>query len=59
LKKALGQVVSDHFAAFRKKKTALVKKPAALQKTIQRGSVQARKTADKKILEVKQKIGLI
>ncbi|MEK9186070.1 MAG: tryptophan--tRNA ligase [Patescibacteria group bacterium] len=58
-KKALAQVVSDHFAAFRKKKSALVKKPAALQKVLQRGSGQARKVAEKKILEVKEKIGLI
>ncbi len=58
-KKALAKIASDHFAVFRQKKAVLLKKPAALQKILQHGSGQARKIADKKILEVKQKIGLI
>jgi tryptophanyl-tRNA synthetase len=57
-KKSLAEVVSDFFAPFRKKKAALLKKPADIKKVLQRGSVQAQKIAEKKLAEVKKKIGL-
>lgn len=58
-KKSLAKVVGDYFVPFRKQKAALLKKPAALKKALRRGSGLANKIADKKIVEVKQKIGLI
>jgi tryptophanyl-tRNA synthetase len=51
-------VVIDHFAPFRKKKAALLKKPALLRQTLRRGSGRAAKVAARKIVEVKRAIGL-
>ena len=45
-------------ADFRKKKKALLAKPKNLAQALQRGSGQAAKVAEKKIAEVKRKIGL-
>ena len=58
-KHSVSDCVSDYFASFRKKKEALLKKPAALKKALQHGSEQAQKIAQKKLAEVKEKIGLI
>jgi tryptophanyl-tRNA synthetase len=57
-KKALGELISAHFAEFRKNKKVLLAKPAALVKILAEGSEEARKIADKKIAEVKKKVGL-
>ncbi|KKT82154.1 MAG: Tryptophan-tRNA ligase [Candidatus Azambacteria bacterium GW2011_GWA1_44_9] len=58
-KQSLAVLVSDYFASFRKKKAALLKKPATLKKVLQHGSVQAQKIAVKKLAEIKEKIGLV
>lgn len=52
------ELVSDYFADFRKKKKALMKTPDVLKKVLRHGSGQAAVKANKKILEVKKKIGL-
>jgi tryptophanyl-tRNA synthetase len=57
-KKSLAEIVSEYFADFRNKKAALLKKPAIIKKVLQRGSGQAAKVAQKKIEEVKKKIGI-
>lgn len=57
-KKSLAEEVSDYFADFRKKKRELTKKPDELKKVLQLGSEQAAEKADKKISEVKKKVGL-
>ncbi len=57
-KHSLSDFVADYFAQFRKKKSALLKKSATLKKALRRGSGQASKIAEKKILEVKEKVGL-
>lgn len=58
-KKSLAKVVIDYFADFRKKKAALLKKPATLKKVLNAGSKKAREIADRKIVEVKSKLGLL
>lgn len=58
-KKDLAKLVSNYFADFRKKKKELLAKPSALISVLESGSKQAAKKADKKILEVKKKVGLI
>ncbi|KKU14773.1 MAG: Tryptophan-tRNA ligase [Parcubacteria group bacterium GW2011_GWB1_45_9] len=58
-KTELAESINKHFKDFRVKKTALLKKPATLKKTFAAGSKKARLRAEKKIKEVKKKIGLI
>ncbi len=58
-KAELTQVIADHFADYRKKKAALLKKPSQLTVFLAQGSRRAAAVADKKIDEVKGKIGLI
>src|SRR5665213_3230502 len=58
LKKQLAEVVTDYFAQFRTDKKALLAKPAGLIKILNAGSEQAAKVAEKKMEEVKEKIGL-
>jgi len=57
LKKFLAVAVADCFADFRKKKSELLAKHSALESVLSAGSAGARKIADKKISEVKQRIG--
>ena len=57
-KKSVSDYVANYFAPFRKKKTGLIKKPAALKKVLFAGSAKAEKVAAKKISEVKEKVGL-
>ncbi|TSC89740.1 MAG: Tryptophan--tRNA ligase [Parcubacteria group bacterium Gr01-1014_3] len=57
-KQSLANLVSDHFAIFRKKKAALLQKPAGIKKIIDAGSKKAAKVAAKKIIEIKEKLGL-
>ena len=59
LKKRLAELAAGHFAEFRARKKALLAKPSALAKTLEEGSARAAKIADKKIAEVKQKMGLV
>lgn len=58
LKKRLAELVADHFAEFRARKKALLAKPSALAKILEDGSARASKTAEKKMEEVKKRIGL-
>lgn len=57
-KSSLAQLVADHFAGFRKKKKLLLAKPYTLSAALKSGSKRATKVANKKIDEVKEKIGL-
>ena len=58
-KHSISDYVSDYFSSFRKKKTALLKNPAGLKKILQLGSGRAAKIASKKLLEIKNKVGLL
>lgn len=58
-KNDLAELVADYFTDFRKKKKELMAKPQELTKVLREGSEQAAEQANKKILEVKQKVGLI
>jgi tryptophanyl-tRNA synthetase len=57
-KAALTTVVADHFAEFRTKKAALLAKPNSLISIINEGSRRAMAMADKKMADVRSKIGL-
>ncbi len=57
-KHSLSDYLIEHLAPFRKKKAALLKKPASIRIALRSGSVKAKKTAEKKMAEVKKKIGL-
>lgn len=58
-KSRLAELVADHFADFRAKKKSLLAKPQNLIATLTSGSRKAAKVAEKKIAEVKKKIGLL
>jgi len=58
-KNDLAGVVIKHFADFRKKKSALIKNQSKLFSILVAGSQKAAKVANKKIAEVRKKIGLI
>lgn len=58
LKHSLVDYIADHFSAFRKKKMALLKKPANIKSVLRSGAAKARKAAGQKMTEVKKKIGL-
>jgi tryptophanyl-tRNA synthetase len=55
---ALAGLVVSHFAEFRAKKKALMAKPGNLVKLLNDGSKRAAKVADKKMIDVKKKLGL-
>ncbi len=57
-KHSVSDFVADYFAPFRKKKAALLKKPAAIKKVLRLGSGQAHELAKKKMAEVKKRIGI-
>ncbi len=57
LKNELAELISEHFTDFRRKKAALLAKPALLKKILAAGSKRAGKVADKKMAEVKKKVG--
>lgn len=57
-KAALADLVSSYFADFRKKKAGFMKKPEMLKKALQHGSGQAAAVAERKIAEVKKKVGI-
>jgi tryptophanyl-tRNA synthetase len=58
-KAEIAAVTVKHFAKFRAEKARLLKKPAALKKTLREGSEAAAKIANKKLDEVKKKTGLV
>jgi len=58
LKKALAELVANYFADFREKKKSLIANPKSLAATLKAGSEKAAKVAEKKMVEVKQKVGL-
>ncbi len=57
-KSKLAELVVKHFAEFREKKAELMEKPEVLKKALSTGSNQAAKIAEKKIAEVKEKVGI-
>ncbi|MBI3589501.1 MAG: tryptophan--tRNA ligase [Candidatus Liptonbacteria bacterium] len=58
-KSSLADLVVSHFTSYRQKKKALLAKPQTLVATLNKGATKASKIADKKISEVKKKIGLL
>jgi tryptophanyl-tRNA synthetase len=58
LKKKLAEIVTDYFADFRTKKKELLAKPKVLTSTLISGSKKAAGVAEKKMEDVKEKIGL-
>ena len=59
LKETLSKDIAEYFTQFREKKKALLAKPQALKTLLDEGATRARKTAQKTLREVKQKIGLL
>jgi len=58
-KKYVAEVIIDHLASFQKEKTTLLQNPKKVIKIFEKGSEAASKIADKKLAEVKKKIGLL
>ena len=58
LKEDLASGIADHFATFRKKRKELLKKPKYLEKVLLDGAKKARKVAEKKLMEVRKKVGV-
>lgn len=58
-KNDLAEIIINHFADFRKKKSELMKNKSKLSSVLASGSQKAAKIANKKITEVKKKVGLI
>ena len=57
-KSSLAKLVVDHFSKYRAKKKSLLAKPKSLALSLNTGSKKAAKVAEKKMAEVKKKIGL-
>lgn len=57
LKSELAELIAVHFAEFRRKKSQLLAKPTAMRKILAAGSKRAAKVAEKKMAEVKKKVG--
>ena len=57
-KMRLAELVTEYFADFRANKAKFIKNPAALKQALRLGSGQAAKVAEKKIEEVKKRIGV-
>ncbi len=57
-KSKLGELVANHFAEFRKKKSTITAKTSNLKTILSSGSKKAAKVAEEKIAEVKQKLGI-
>lgn len=55
---ALADLIANHFTEFRKKKKLLMAKPRLLKKILAEGSEQANKIAEKKMREVRKRIGI-
>lgn len=57
-KLGLANTIVNYFEPFRLRKKALLKKPALIKSALKAGSTKAGKIAEKKLLEVKKRIGL-
>lgn len=57
-KSALAELTADYFAEFRKNKKSLLAKPAWLVAALKSGSEKAGAVAEKKIAEIKKKVGI-
>lgn len=57
-KESVAKTISDYFKSFRNKKAALSKKPAVIKKMLSANATKIQKIADKKLSEIKTKIGL-
>ena len=57
-KKSLANVIANHFESFREKKKKLLANPQTLVTTLKTGSKKAAKVANKKMVEVKKKVGI-
>jgi tryptophanyl-tRNA synthetase len=57
LKNSLAELIADHFANFREKKKRLIAKPASMRKILAAGSKKAGAIANKKMAEVRKKVG--
>jgi tryptophanyl-tRNA synthetase len=57
-KNDLSNLIANHFSNFRESKKALLAKPQTLVATLKSGSAKAAAVANKKISEVKEKIGV-
>ncbi|MGC9598959.1 MAG: tryptophan--tRNA ligase [Minisyncoccia bacterium] len=57
-KKRLVELAANHLAKFRARKKELLSEPATLVKILEEGSARAARVAEKKIKEVKRKIGI-
>ncbi len=57
-KAELAETIVKHFAEFRSRKAALMKKPAVLKRVLNEGSAKAAKVAEKKMKAVRERIGI-
>lgn len=57
-KESVAKTISDYFKSFRNKKAALSKKPAVIKKMLSANATKIQKIANKKLIEIKTKIGL-
>jgi tryptophanyl-tRNA synthetase len=57
LKAGLAELIARHFEKFRTKKAALLAKPVGMKKILAAGSKKAGAVADRKMAEVKKKVG--
>ena len=55
----LAELVVSYFAEFRKKKKTLIAKPKKLASLLEAGSKKASKIANKKIEEIKKRVGIL
>ena len=58
LKTELATAIADHFADFRAKRKEWLKKDKEIEKILELGAEKARKIAQKKMIEVRKKVGL-
>lgn len=58
LKASLSDLIANHFSKFRERKKKLIAKPSDIKKILEAGSKKAGKIADKKMAEVRRKVGL-
>ena len=58
LKASLAELITEYFAEFRTNKKKLMAKPAGLAATLNTGSKKAAEVAEKKMKEVRKKVGL-
>lgn len=57
MKRSLAELIARHFEKFRTKKAALLAKPTGIRKLLAGGSTKAAAVANKKMAEVKKKVG--